>query len=51
MSPENLTRALEIVAEVDPTFKPAAEVVNLDIDAQVINLHPTLKCHPFLFCY
>ncbi|GMN19563.1 hypothetical protein TIFTF001_042891 [Ficus carica] len=34
MSPENLTRALEIVAEADPTFKPAAEVVNLDIDAQ-----------------
>ncbi|XP_024023469.1 transcription factor GTE6 [Morus notabilis] len=34
MSPENLTRALEIVAEADPTFQPAAEVVNLDIDAQ-----------------
>lgn len=34
MSPENLTRALEIVAQADPTFQPAAEVVNLDIDAQ-----------------
>ncbi|XP_019446961.1 PREDICTED: transcription factor GTE1-like [Lupinus angustifolius] len=34
LSPENLTKALEIVAENNPSFKFASEEVDLDIDAQ-----------------
>ncbi|MED6121033.1 Transcription factor GTE1 [Stylosanthes scabra] len=34
LSPENLSRALEIVAENNPNFQSSAEEVDLDIDAQ-----------------
>ncbi|XP_061345879.1 transcription factor GTE1-like isoform X2 [Gastrolobium bilobum] len=34
LSPENINRALQIVAEDNPTFQPNAEEVDLDIDAQ-----------------
>ncbi|KAL1370494.1 hypothetical protein AAHE18_01G064700 [Arachis hypogaea] len=34
LSPENLNRALEIVAENNPNFQSSAEEVDLDIDAQ-----------------
>lgn len=35
LSPEDLTRALEIVADDNPSFQATAEVVDLDMDAQV----------------
>ncbi|XP_022726430.1 transcription factor GTE1-like isoform X2 [Durio zibethinus] len=34
LSPEDLSKALEIVAENNPGFQPAAQEVDLDIDAQ-----------------
>ncbi|GFZ14809.1 transcription factor GTE6 [Actinidia rufa] len=34
LSPEHLSRALEIVAQNNPSFRATAEVVELDIDAQ-----------------
>lgn len=34
LSSENLYRALEIVAESNPTFQPTADEVDLDLDAQ-----------------
>lgn len=34
LSPEDLTRALEIVADDNPSFQATAEVVDLDMDAQ-----------------
>ncbi|TKY58508.1 Transcription factor GTE1 [Spatholobus suberectus] len=34
LSSENLYRALEIVAETNPIFQPAADEVDLDLDAQ-----------------
>lgn len=36
LSPEDLTKALEIVAQNNPSFQATAEEVDLDIDAQVI---------------
>jgi hypothetical protein len=36
LSPEDLTKALEIVARNNPGFQATAEEVDLDIDAQVI---------------
>jgi hypothetical protein len=36
LSPEDLSRALEIVAETNPGFQATAQEVDLDIDAQVI---------------
>lgn len=36
LSPEDLTKALEIVAQSNPYFQATAEEVDLDIDAQVI---------------
>lgn len=38
LSPEDLGKALEIVAENNPGFQPTAQEVDLDIDAQVIAL-------------
>lgn len=38
LSPEDLTKALEIVAENNPDFQATAQEVDLDIDAQVISL-------------
>lgn len=35
LSPEDLSKALEIVAQNNPGFQAAAEEVDLDIDAQV----------------
>lgn len=37
LSPEDLSKALEIVAENNPSFQATAQEVDLDIDAQVIN--------------
>lgn len=36
LSPEDLTKALEIVAQSNPCFQATAEEVDLDMDAQVI---------------
>lgn len=36
LSPEDLHKALEIVAQNNPSFQATAEEVDLDIDAQVI---------------
>lgn len=35
LSPEDLSMALEIVAQNNPSFQATAEEVDLDIDAQV----------------
>lgn len=40
LSPEDLSKALEIVAENNPGFQPTAQEVDLDIDAQVAALVP-----------
>ena len=42
LSPEDLSKALEIVAQNNPNFQATAEEVDLDIDAQV-------GCH--MFCW
>lgn len=55
LSPEDLTKALEIVAQNNPAFQATAEEVDLDIDAQV-RIFPTVyvsSCLIFLhnaFC-
>jgi hypothetical protein len=36
LTPEDLSRALEIVAETNPSFQATAQEVDLDMDAQVI---------------
>lgn len=36
LSPEDLNKALEIVAQNNPCFQGMAEEVDLDIDAQVL---------------
>lgn len=36
LSPEDLSKALEIVAQSNPGFQATGEEVDLDIDAQVI---------------
>lgn len=36
LSPEDLTKALEIVAQNNPCFQATAEEVDLDMDAQVV---------------
>lgn len=38
LSPEDLNKALEIIAESNPNFQATGEVVDLDMDAQVISL-------------
>ena len=38
LSPEDLSKALEIVAQNNPSFQATAEEVDLDIDDQVISL-------------
>ena len=35
LSPEDLTKALQIIAQKNPSFKPTEDEVELDIDAQV----------------
>lgn len=39
LSPEDLNKALEIIALKNPSFQPIEEVVDIDMDAQVINLY------------
>lgn len=39
LSPEDLNKALEIIAQKNPSFQATAEEVDLDMDAQVINLY------------
>lgn len=36
LTPEDLSKALEIVAETNPSFQATAQEVDLDIDAQVV---------------
>lgn len=38
--PEDINKALEIIAQNDPTFQAAGETVEVDIDAQVSKHHP-----------
>lgn len=35
LSPEDINKAIEIIAQNDPTFRTAGETVEVDIDAQV----------------
>lgn len=42
LSPEDLNKALEIIAQKNPSFQATAEEVDLDMDAQVINLYTKL---------
>lgn len=35
LSPEDLNKAIEIVAKNNPTFEASADEVDLDLDAQV----------------
>ncbi|KAF4360347.1 hypothetical protein G4B88_000021 [Cannabis sativa] len=48
LSPEDLSKALEIVAQNNPGFQATAEEVDLDIDAQVVICISHLIVH---FCY
>lgn len=47
LSPDDLNKALEIVAQDNPSFQTKAEEVDLDMDAQV--LFYVLLCAFFLF--
>ncbi|KAL2341107.1 hypothetical protein Fmac_009047 [Flemingia macrophylla] len=38
LTPENLSKAIQIISENDPTFQPYAQEVNLDLDVQKIGL-------------
>lgn len=42
LSPEDLNKALEIIAQDNPNFQSTAEEVDLDMDAQVISLQITV---------
>ncbi|XP_060957629.1 transcription factor GTE1 isoform X1 [Cannabis sativa] len=44
LSPEDISKALEIVAENNPSFQATAQEVDLDIDAQVYNRSLKLCC-------
>jgi len=39
LSPDDLRRALDIVAQTNPSFQANADEVDLDIDAQVIRIY------------
>lgn len=43
LSPEDLNKALEIIAQDNPNFQYTAEEVDLDMDAQVLSLSPYLS--------
>lgn len=43
LSAEDLSRALDIVAQANPSFQPNADEVELDINAQVTT-HTTSVC-------
>lgn len=56
LSPEDLYKALKIVAENNPSFQATAGQVDLDFDAQVIfdfpyaglyHLYCSIQCHLF----
>lgn len=47
LSPDDLNKAIEIIAQKNPNLNPTAEEVDLDIDAQV-NYHD-LCCFIYLF--
>lgn len=51
LSAEDLSKALEIVAENNPGFLPTAQEVDLDIDAQVTTYITVyfFKYHPYFF--
>jgi hypothetical protein len=52
LSPDDLNKALEIVAQDNPIFQTKAEEVDLDMDAQVMSfLLPSLLTRGFLVCY
>lgn len=44
LSPDDLSKALKIVAENNPSFQANAEEVDLDMDAQVIKYIFHLNC-------
>jgi hypothetical protein len=51
LSPENLQRALDLVAEINPSFESTADEVVLDINAQVCNVNNVYyQCHPLSNC-
>lgn len=43
LSPEDINKALEIIAQNDPTFQAGGETVEVDIDAQVSKHHPIIS--------
>lgn len=45
LDPEDLNRALEIVAETNPSFLANAQEVDLDMDAQVIIMYFSFGNH------
>lgn len=45
LSPEDLSKALEIVAQNNPSFQATAEEVDLDMDAQVISYIFHSRCY------
>lgn len=45
LDPEDLNRALEIVAETNPSFLANAQEVDLDMDAQVIIMYFSFSKH------
>jgi len=48
LSPDDLNKALEIVAQDNPSFQTKAEEVDLDMDAQVM-IYVFPCAHPFFF--
>ena len=48
LSPDDLNKALEIVAQDNPSFQTKAEEVDLDMDAQVM-VYVFPCAHPFFF--
>jgi hypothetical protein len=56
LSPEDLSKALELVAQDNPSFQTSAEEVELDMDAQVkllstpLHVSHSLACLPCFLC-
>ena len=46
LSPEDLSKALDLVAEDNPSFQTTAEEVDLDMDAQVNYLYSNTNTAP-----
>lgn len=50
LPPEDLSKALEIVAQINPSFQATAEEVDLDMDAQVITcIFQSVRTFNFFF--